>query len=204
MQIKTYALGPLQTNGFLLANGERAVFIDPGGDPSAVIKDLEAGGLKLESILNTHFHVDHILGNKALAEATGAQILANPDDAYLLETEIGAGGFMGLPKIDDFDYEHVSEGEREFIGLDCKVLATPGHTRGSVSFYFPEAGAVFTGDLIFKRSIGRTDFPGGDMGTLTSSVREKIFALPPDTVIYSGHGPETTVGEEANHNPFFR
>ena len=148
MQIKTYALGPLQTNGFLLANGERAVFIDPGGDPSAVIKDIESGGLKLEGILNTHFHVDHILGNQALADATGAPILANPDDAYLLETEIGAGGFMGLPRIDEFEYEPVKEGEREFIGLECKVLATPGHTLGSVSFYFPEAGAVFTGDLM--------------------------------------------------------
>jgi glyoxylase-like metal-dependent hydrolase (beta-lactamase superfamily II) len=111
---------------------------------------------------------------------------------------------MGLPRIDDFSYEPIMPGETEFVGLPCTVMATPGHTRGSLSFYFPDAGAVFVGDLIFKRSIGRTDFPGGSMETLIASVRENIFTLPPETVIYSGHGPETTVGDEKNHNPFFQ
>lgn len=203
MRIETYALGPLQTNGFLLVNEERALFVDPGGDPAAVISDIEAQGLTLEYILNTHLHCDHIYGNKALADATGAKILASPDDAYLLETEIGAGGFMGLPLVDSFEYEPIVEGETEFIGLTCKVLATPGHTRGGLSFYFPDAKAVFVGDLVFKRSIGRTDFPGGSLDDLLRAAREKIFTLPPETTIYSGHGPETTVGEESAHNPFF-
>jgi glyoxylase-like metal-dependent hydrolase (beta-lactamase superfamily II) len=204
MRITSYALGPLQTNGFLLVNDGRAVFVDPGGDPSEVVRDIEAGNHNLEYVLNTHFHFDHIFGNKALAESTGASILANPEDKYLLETEVGAGGFMGLPRIDDFSYEPIMPGETEFVGLPCTVMATPGHTRGSLSFYFPDAGAVFVGDLIFKRSIGRTDFPGGSMETLIASVRENIFTLPPETVIYSGHGPETTVGDEKNHNPFFQ
>lgn len=204
MRIKSYTLGPLQTNGFLLANGERAVFVDPGGDPAPAIRDIQSDGLKLEFILNTHFHCDHVYGNKALSDATGANILANPEDEYLLQTELGSGGLMGLPKVEPFDYDPINEGEHEFLGMPCSVFATPGHSQGSLSFYFPDAGAVFVGDLLFKRSIGRTDFPGGSTETLLTSAREKIFSLPPETVVYSGHGPSTTVGDEVNHNPFFQ
>jgi glyoxylase-like metal-dependent hydrolase (beta-lactamase superfamily II) len=204
MQIKAYMLGPLQTNGYLMSNNGRAVFVDPGGDPAEVVSDINAQGLKLEYILNTHFHFDHVLGNAALAEATGAKIVANPKDKYLLGDGIGGGGMMGMPKVDDFEYEPISEGDMEFIGLPCKVLETPGHTLGSLSFYFPDAGAVFVGDLLFFRSIGRTDFPGGNMDSLLEATRNKIFTLPPETTVFSGHGPKTNVADEKNHNPFFR
>jgi len=204
MQIKAYELGPLQTNGYLVASNGRAVFVDPGGDPAQVLSDISAQGLSLEYVLNTHFHFDHVLGNAALAKATGAKILANPEDSDLLETELGGGGMMGLPKVDAFDFEPIAEGETEFIGHKCSVLATPGHSTGSLSFYFPDAGAVFVGDLLFFRSIGRTDFAGGNMDTLLASARNKIFTLPPETTVYSGHGPKTSVGDEMHHNPFFR
>lgn len=203
MRITTFALGPLATNGYLLDEAGKALFIDPGGDPASVIKTLERENLELLHILNTHFHFDHIFGNTMLAEATGANILANPEDEFLLETEVGGGGFMGFPRVGSFSFEPIAEGEREFLGHRCKVLATPGHTPGSLSFYFPDRKAVFVGDLVFERSIGRTDFPGGDMETLLASARKKIFSLPEDTVIYSGHGGATTVGDEKNHNPFF-
>jgi glyoxylase-like metal-dependent hydrolase (beta-lactamase superfamily II) len=203
MRITTFALGPLATNGYLLDEAGKALFIDPGGDPANVIKTLERENLELLHILNTHFHFDHIFGNTMLAEATGANILANPEDEFLLETEVGGGGFMGFPRVGSFSFEPIAEGEREFLGHRCKVLATPGHTPGSLSFYFPDRKAVFVGDLVFERSIGRTDFPGGDMETLLASARKKIFSLPEDTVIYSGHGGATTVGDEKNHNPFF-
>jgi len=110
---------------------------------------------------------------------------------------------MGLPRVTLFDFLDLPAGETTFLGLACRVLATPGHTPGSRSLYFPEAGALFSGDLLFNRSIGRTDFPLGDHEALMRSVRELIFTLPPETVVFSGHGPETTVGDEREHNPFF-
>lgn len=203
MQIQTFSLGPLMTNGFLLSNNGKAVFVDPGGDPAQVVSRIESDGLDLTHIIITHLHCDHIYGSVALAKATGATILANPEDEFLLQTEVGGGGLMGLPMVETFEYEHLGAGSTEFMGLKCEVLATPGHTPGSLSLYFPDAGAVLVGDLLFKRSIGRTDFPGGSMDELMRSVRERIFTLPAETIVYSGHGPQTTVGDEAAHNPFF-
>ena len=204
MRVTTFALGPLETNCHVGDNGSQALAVDPGGDPAEVVEFLESQGLELSHILITHMHFDHIYGAAALAKATGAPVLAPAGDAYLLESELGRGGFMGFPLVDDFDWQPVTEGVYEFIGQPCHVLATPGHTPGSVSYWFPDAGCVFAGDLIFYRSIGRTDFPGGDMQTLLDSVREKIFSLPENTVVYAGHMLDTTVGAEKLHNPYFR
>lgn len=203
MDITTFALGPLQTNGYLLDHAGRALFVDPGGDPAPVLDALGRRGLALETIVLTHLHFDHAYGVAALAKATGAPVLANPADEYLRTSWLGRGGEMGVPAVQDYDYTALGAGEAEFLGLACRVLATPGHSRGSLTLYFPEAGAAFVGDLIFQRSIGRTDFPGGDTDTLLASVRDRIFTLPPDTRLYPGHGPATTVAAEAAHNPFF-
>lgn len=203
MDITTFALGPLQTNGYLLGHAGRALFVDPGGDPAPVLDALGKRGLALETIVLTHLHFDHAYGVAALAKATGAPVLANPADEYLLESWLGRGGEMGVPEVQDYDYTALEAGETSFLGLACRVLATPGHSQGSLTLYFPDAGAAFVGDLIFSRSIGRTDFPGGDTDTLLASVRDKIFTLPPDTRLYPGHGPATTVAAEAAHNPFF-
>ncbi|MBN2140649.1 MAG: MBL fold metallo-hydrolase [Desulfovibrionaceae bacterium] len=201
--IVSFTLGPLQTNCHLVRNQDRALVLDPGGEPSGVLAFLKDNSLTLTHILNTHLHCDHIYGNRALARATGAPILASPADRFLLETPIGRGGEMiGLPEVQDFEFQDLAEGENEFLGLACRVLATPGHSPGSLSFYFPQLCAALVGDLIFRRSVGRTDFPGGDMDALRRSVREKIFSLPPETVLYTGHGPKTTVDEERLHNPF--
>ena len=203
VEIRIFQLGVLQTNCYLIFNKNEAVVIDPGGDPREVISFLAKNNLRLTHILNTHLHFDHIQGNAALANATGAPILANKEDEFLLQTEVGAGGFMDFPETEPFDFNDLREGETEFLGLTCQVLATPGHTPGSLSFYFPEIEAVFVGDLLFFRSIGRTDFPGGDFETLKKSAQEKIFTLPDDTIIYPGHGEETRVMDERLHNPFF-
>jgi len=203
MDVIMFSLGPLQTNCYLLIEDEQAVVVDPGGDPGPILDHLEQSGAGLTHILNTHLHFDHILGNKPLHEATSAKILASPLDGPLLKTEIGGGGLWGFPIVPSFEYEPLEPGETTLLGQTCMVLATPGHSQGSLSFYFPKAKAVFSGDLIFERSIGRTDFPGGDMNALLESVKREIFSLPPDTVIYSGHGPQTTVGDEKNHNPYF-
>ncbi len=203
MEVRTFPIGPLQTNCFLLMEGSEALVVDPGGDPAPILSLLKERQLSLTHIVATHFHCDHIYGSAVLHKATGAPILASPDDAPLLDTELGAGGFMGLPLVEPFEYDSLNPGEATFLGQPCTVMATPGHSPGSLSLYFPKASAVFVGDLIFCGSIGRTDFPGGSEKTLLDSVINNIFVLPEDTVIYSGHGPETTVGQEKRHNPFF-
>jgi len=203
MHVETFPLGPLETNSYLAVEGPNAVAVDAGGDPSPMLDFLASRKLTLSHVLLTHMHFDHTYGAKVLSEATGAPILACAGDAYLLKGELGLGGFMGLPRIEPFQYTPVSEGDVPIPGLRCLALATPGHTLGSLSYYFPQAGVVFAGDLIFYRSIGRTDFPGGDLKTLLLSVKDKIFTLPADTVIYSGHGPQTSVDDERLHNPHF-
>jgi len=203
MHVETYPLGPLQTNSYLLAQGKAALAVDCGGDPGPMLARIRSQDLALSHVVLTHLHCDHIYGAAALAKATGAVILAAEEDRPLLQTEVGGGGFMGLPRVTLFDFLDLPAGETTFLGLACRVLATPGHTPGSRSLYFPEAGALFSGDLLFNRSIGRTDFPLGDHEALMRSVRELIFTLPPETVVFSGHGPETTVGDEREHNPFF-
>jgi glyoxylase-like metal-dependent hydrolase (beta-lactamase superfamily II) len=203
MEIHTFPLGPLETNCYLVSNGDRAVAVDPGGDPAAVVRHLENNGLTLETVVLTHLHCDHLYGVQALAEATGAPVLASEKDRSLMDTEIGGGGLMGLPRVAPFEFQDLPPGERELAGLPCTVLPTPGHSGGSVSLYFPDRGAVLVGDLLFYRSIGRTDFPGGDLQTLQQSVKERIFTLPEDTEVYPGHGPTTRVGDEKRNNPFF-
>lgn len=204
IQVKDFQLGPIQTNCYLLSKEDEALVVDPGGDPTSVINYIRRENLKLTCILNTHFHFDHILGNKSLQDSTGAKILASPEDDSLLRSQIeGGSGMMGFPPVEKFEYQALYPGEQIFLGERCQVLATPGHTPGSLSFYFSDYGKIFSGDLIFQRAVGRTDFPGGSMDTLIRSVKENIFVLPDDTEIFSGHGPTTTVREERSLNPFF-
>ncbi len=204
LEIKTFPLGVLQTNCYVLHSKQEALVIDPGGDPKRIIDYLKENGLSLAMILNTHLHFDHIQGNASLAESSGAGIFAPEEDRFLLDTEVGGGGFMDFPETPEFEFEDMKEGRHKLLGHECTVLSTPGHTPGSLSFYFPDLKAVFVGDLLFHRAVGRTDFPGGSMEVLKKSAREKIFPLPGDTVIYSGHGPESTVMDEKQNNPFFQ
>ncbi|WP_027182936.1 MBL fold metallo-hydrolase [Desulfovibrio inopinatus] len=203
MDVVVFPLGPLQTNSYLAISGDAAIAVDVGGDPGAMVSHLHSKQLSLTHIVLTHLHCDHIYGVRALSEATGASVLANTDDDYLLDLDIGRGGFMGLPMVSLFAHDPLVPGEASFLGMPCKVLATPGHTPGSVSLYFPDDRVCFSGDLLFHRSIGRTDFPGGSHEVLLNSVMTQIFTLPEETVVYSGHGPETTVGSEKKNNPFF-
>lgn len=202
MDIKAFPLGPLETNCYVITNDNKAVVIDPGGDPTPVLDFLKKSGFTLESILNTHLHFDHIFGNAALAEATGTTIYADDSGLSLMDTPLGDGSMIGI-KVAPFKSENIKTGKTEMIGLECSVLSTPGHAPGSLTFHFPALDAAVVGDAIFRRSIGRTDFPGGDLDLLKKSVQENIFTLPESTTLLSGHGPATSVGEEKNHNPFF-
>ena len=203
LNVTVMPLGPLDTNCYLVHSEREALVIDPGGDAHEVLSFLESGKLTLRGILNTHLHFDHIQANADLVAATGVTVLANPKDGFLLETELGGGGMMGFPRTPPFSFAPLEEGELALLGTTCRVLATPGHSPGSMSFYFEALGAVFVGDLLFYRSVGRTDFPGSSERELLRSVRTKIFSLPEETVVYPGHGPETTVRQERLNNPFF-
>ncbi len=196
-----FHLGLLETNCYLLHNGREAIVIDPGGEPTKLVEYLQKNNLRLTTIFNTHLHFDHTFGNAELARQTGASIYAGKEDEPILSTGVGNGSLVRL-SIEPFLYEPLVDGEYDSWGVPYTVLSTPGHSPGSKSIYFPTLGWVFVGDLIFYRSVGRTDFEGGDSEILQKSAKEKILSLPPDTVIFSGHGPQTEVGFEAANNPF--
>jgi hydroxyacylglutathione hydrolase len=203
LKVTVMPLGPLDTNCYVVHSDREAVVIDPGGEAQEILSFLASEKVSLTTILNTHLHFDHIQGNADLVAATGLPVMASAKDEFLLETELGGGGMMGFPRTPSFSFTPLEEGELSLLGTTCRVLATPGHSPGSLSFYFEELGAVFVGDLLFYRSVGRTDFPGSSERELLRSVRANIFTLPEETVVYPGHGPETTVGQEKLNNPFF-
>ena len=204
MKIKRFVLSPLDTNCYLLYKEKKGIVIDPGGDISELLSFIDTYNIEIKYILNTHLHFDHTLSNKLLKDKTGAKILANSKDRYLLDMDLGQGGMLDLPRVEPFDFDELSEGNRIFLEEKCIIISTPGHTPGSLSFYFPSKKVIFVGDLIFYHSIGRTDFPGGDFEAIARSIKEKIYLLSDNVIIYPGHGAYTTIKEEKLHNPFIR
>ena len=205
MNIETFTDLSFGTNCYLVWNegSAEAVLIDAGLATRMILDFLRDQGLKLEAILITHAHPDHIAGAADIAEATGA-------DVYLHQTEIQAlemmpQAMLAMLGIEDLkkpaDMKPLAGGNQlDIAGLQIKVLHTPGHSPGSTSFLID--GALFDGDLVFRGSIGRTDFPGGDFEALMNSVREHVFVLDPETKIYPGHMGTTSVGLERRTNPF--
>lgn len=202
MPIATFAIGPLGTNSYIANLAENAFAVDVGGDPAPILAYLAENKLNLKAICITHRHFDHLFGVADLADKTSATVYMPSGDDVLADTESGKGGIWGLPKVKPFKSEPMPTGKTQFAGIECIVLQTPGHTPGGVSLYFPTLNAVFTGDALFYRSLGRTDFPGGSHETLLKSIHEQLFTLPDDVRVYPGHGPQTTIGDEKKHNPF--
>jgi len=205
MLLKRITAGPLGVNCYIIACEQTGVgaVIDPGDDAPMILNVIAQQRLDVKYILLTHGHVDHLAHVSRIKNELGAQFLMHQDDAFLLKGLFAQALMFGLPnpgnpKPDRF----IADGDEIALGnLTIKVLHTPGHSPGSVT-YFVE-NKLFVGDLIFAGSIGRTDLPKGNFQTLIHSVQTKIFTLPDSTIIYPGHGPETTVGQEKLTNPFF-
>jgi hydroxyacylglutathione hydrolase len=206
LQVLALEVGPLAENTYIVGHAAsgKAVVIDPGDEADEILRQVAGRGWILDKILLTHGHLDHVGAVAPLKERTGASIHLHPDDVDLMSTASRQGAMFGLhiptpppPDVLVREGDTVSLGDSVF-----HVLHTPGHTPGHVTYLCGDL--AFVGDLIFQGSIGRTDFPGGSLDDLLLSVREKIFTLPGETTLLSGHGPATTVSEEKRSNPFFR
>jgi len=207
---ETFAVGPLGCNCTILACPEtrEAVVVDPGGDYPRIHEVLEHFDLTVTAIVHTHAHLDHIYCTRELAEAHGGEIWLHRDDHLLYKSlPVQCMMFGFAPRrtrpVDRF----FADGDRvEFGARSALVLHTPGHTPGSVCFEVADGAStlVFAGDTLFRRGIGRTDLPGGDSRKLVESIRTRLYTLAPDARVIPGHGPETTIEEEAARNPFVR
>ncbi len=204
---KALMVGLLEVNCYILGDEEtkEAVVIDPGGDEDDILEALNHHGLKLKLIIDTHGHFDHVDANQPLKDATGAPIAIHEADAPMLgqpsqEALFFTGNRVRSSQPDIF----LKEGDVLTFGdYRLKVLHTPGHTPGHISLVLENQPLVYVGDLLFAGSIGRTDFPGGSFEALIDAVRTKIFPLGDHDIVYPGHGPVTTVGQERKYNPFF-
>ena len=207
LEIVTFTLGPAMTNAYLVADSDtkEAAVIDPAWDGHTILTEAIKRGWRIGHLWYTHAHFDHIGGAAAIADALNPLPLValHPADHVLWRSEGGAP-FFGF-KIDPGPEPTIDLHHGQILKLgnvQFEVRHTPGHTPGMCILYVASEGVCFCGDLIFRDSVGRTDLPGGDWETLLKSIHEQVFTLPDETRLLSGHGPETTVGEEKHSNPY--
>jgi glyoxylase-like metal-dependent hydrolase (beta-lactamase superfamily II) len=208
MNLCVLTVGPVSCKCAIVAcaeTGEAAV-IDPGGNADRILSVIREMGVQVKLLLHTHGHFDHILATREVALATGASVVLHRNDLALYDSLPRQGDVFGFsaepPPAPNL---LLGGGESFTIGkLSTTVLHTPGHTPGSVGFYFAEDGILFAGDTLFADAVGRTDFPGGSFPAIVKSIQNKLYVLPVDTRVIPGHGPETTIGYEREHNPFVR
>ena len=209
LKIKSFVFSPIQENTYLLYNEfNDCLIIDPGcyfSEEKDELKDfIIQSSLLPRMLLNTHCHLDHVFGNKFVAETWGLTLQLHEKEKKLLDYAPTSGLMYNMP-FDNYkgEYIYLKEGDIVKLGEDeLKVIEAPGHSPGHICFYCAKQNFIISGDVLFNRSIGRTDLPGGNHETLLKNIREKLFVLPDETVVYSGHGPETTIGEEKKYNPF--
>jgi glyoxylase-like metal-dependent hydrolase (beta-lactamase superfamily II) len=206
LDVRMFTVGPVQENSFLIRapGGDRALLVDPGDEAPKLLGAIEALGVTLEAILLTHCHFDHIGAVAPVARATGAPVYCPQLEVGLLQDVNAYVPWPGFGPFEDHDPEHtVSGGERlQLAGFDIDVLFTPGHSPGHVTYAFAGENALFSGDVLFQQSVGRTDLPGGDHATLLQSIAMLLERFDDDTVVHPGHMGLTTLGAERATNPF--
>jgi len=207
-QFETFVVGPFPNNLYLLRDdaSRQMIVIDPSiqsDAPFARAKELQAEGYTLQAIWNTHGHLDHVYDNARWKEFFQLPIFLHQADVFLLEHLREQAIWLGLPPAENFAPDHFLNAETDLkLGAHAvQVLPLPGHSPGSVAFYFAEHNLLFSGDVLFQNSVGRTDLPGCDEAALKNSLRT-LAALPPQTRVLSGHGAATTIGIELRTNPF--
>ena len=210
LKLESLVFNPFGENTYILYDETKeCVIIDPGcatnAEENQLFGFIDSHQLKPLMVINTHGHVDHVVGNNAVKRRFGIPVAAHPDTgtdfAQAKRQAVWLGmqpvGEISLPDVDLEDDQQIKVGN----GL-LEVICTPGHAKGSVSLYAPVEGWVFTGDALFCRSVGRTDLPGGDFDELRESIRSRLFSLPDDTEVFCGHGESTSIGEEKDFNPY--
>lgn len=214
---RTFPVGALGCNCTILAcpDTRQALVVDPGDDAADILADLARDGLTAVKLLHTHAHFDHVMGTADVAAATGAEVLLHRDDRWLYDHTLMQIEAFGVRRRDGQAWHPPPPPTRELVGdevltfgrREARAVHTPGHTPGSTCFYVEAASEtplLLAGDTLFKQSIGRTDLWGGSLETIRQSIRERLFALPDDTLVIPGHGPPTTIAAERESNPFVR
>jgi hydroxyacylglutathione hydrolase len=206
MDVRMFTVGPVQENCFLLRRdgSDRALIVDPGDEPDKLLHAIDALGVTLDGILITHTHFDHVGAVAPVARATGAEVWVPELEEPVLADIMSYVPWAGFGPFESWDAEHtLNGGERlELAGFEIDVLPTPGHSPGHVTFSIPDEQAIFSGDVLFQGSVGRTDLPGADGPTLLESIRSLLDSLPDDTTVHPGHMGITTLGAERATNPF--
>lgn len=209
MKVAYLTVGPVAENTFLAINeeaGNEAILIDPGDEPDSIKQAIEGSNATVKAILLTHTHFDHVGAVKAMAEHTGAEVWVPKLEKHILADINTYLRFPGVGPFESYDAENEVEGgeKLQLAGFDIDVYFTPGHSPGHVSYSIPEHSALFSGDVLFQGSIGRTDLPGGDTQTLLDSIAMLVEKLPPETAVFPGHMGVTTLETEAKTNPFLQ
>jgi len=206
MDVRSFTVGPVAENCFIFRRdgSDRALIVDPGDEAPRILKAVDDLGLTVEAVLLTHCHFDHIGAVAPVAKATGAPVYCPEIEVPVLADIMAFVPWPGFGPFESYEAdETVAGGERlELAGLEIEVLFTPGHSPGHVTYAVREEAALFSGDVLFQGSVGRTDLPGGDWPTLLESIRSLVDGFSPETVVYPGHMGNTTLGAERATNPF--
>lgn len=210
LRIVPFTFNPFQENTYVLHDGREAVLVDPGcwntGEEHELETYLVENGLTPVKLVLTHAHIDHVMGCAWAEKRYGLRPWMHRDGEELLKRAPAQAAIYGLHcEPAPPPAGHLGDGDVVLLGnARMEVLFVPGHAPGHIALYLPEEQAVIAGDVLFHRSIGRTDLPGGDLDTLLTSITTKLFPLPEEVVVHSGHGPTTTIGDERRHNPFLK
>lgn len=203
---KTFPVGPLACNCSIIGDpiSKKGYIVDPGGDAERIMAEVKALGLDIIAIIHTHAHLDHFLAAGEIKKATGAPLCLHHADKFLWDALEIQCRMFGVPYVPVPGPDHWLKDDEPFNCGHGVAMHTPGHTPGSMSFWFPEYKLLLAGDTLFQGSIGRTDLWGGDYSAIERSIRERLYSLDEDAIVITGHGADTTIGDEMRFNPFVR